>query len=65
MLIELMGEKRGACRVLVRNMKKKKDHFEDLGVDERMILKWMFIKYNKGEWAGLSWVGIGTNGRLL
>jgi hypothetical protein len=33
-----MGDRTGACRVLVRKLEGK-DHLEDLGLDGRIILK--------------------------
>ena len=35
-------------------------HLEDPGVDERIILRWIFRKWNVGLWTGSSWLGIGT-----
>jgi hypothetical protein len=35
----------GTYRVLVRHLKKR-DYFEDLDVDWRIILKWIFKKWN-------------------
>jgi hypothetical protein len=35
-----MGEKRIAYRILVVNQKER-DHFEDLDVDGRIILRWI------------------------
>jgi len=32
------------------------------GVDEKIILKWIFEKWDGGAWAGLIWLGIGTGG---
>jgi hypothetical protein len=31
----------------------------------KIILKWIFKKWGRGVWTGLSWLRIGTGGRLL
>jgi hypothetical protein len=40
-----MGERRGACRILWENQRKG-DHLEDPGIDERILLKWIFDKWD-------------------
>jgi len=42
-----MGERRGAYRVLVRKPEGG-DHLEDSGIDRRIILRWIFRKWNGG-----------------
>jgi hypothetical protein len=37
---------------------------EETGVDGRIILKWIFMKWD-GAWTGLIWLRIGTWGKLL
>jgi hypothetical protein len=39
-----------------------KDHLEDPGVDGRIILIWIFRKWDVGEWTGSSWLKVGTGG---
>jgi hypothetical protein len=43
----------------------ERDHFEDLDVDGRIILKWIFKKFYGEAWIGLIWLRIGTNGGRL
>jgi hypothetical protein len=42
----------------------ERDQMEDLGVDGRMILQCMLKKSFGKAWTGLSWLMIGTRGRL-
>jgi hypothetical protein len=59
-----MGERRGAYRDLVGNLREG-DHLEDPGVDGRIILKWIFERLGVGTQSGLIWLRIGTGGGLL
>jgi hypothetical protein len=43
----------------------ERDHFEDPGIDRRIILRCIFRKCDVGTWTGSSWLRIGTGGRHL
>jgi hypothetical protein len=43
----------------------ERDHFEELGVDTRIILKRFFKCWNGREWTGFIRFMIETSGRLL
>ena len=57
-----MGDRRDAYTymVLVEKPEGKKP-----GVDGRIILRWVFRKWDVGVWTGSSWLRIGTGGGLL
>jgi hypothetical protein len=57
-------DRRGAYRVLVWTPEGKR-RVVNLDVDGRIILKWIFKKWNGGAWTGLIWLRIGTGGGLL
>ena len=59
-----MGEKTGVYRVVVGNLRER-DHLGDPYVDGRIILKWIFRKWDLGVWTRSNWLRIGTGGGQL
>jgi hypothetical protein len=49
---------------LVLNLKKR-GHWEEIGVDGRIILKWILKKQNGRMWIGFFWLRMGTSGGQL
>jgi hypothetical protein len=47
-----------------RNLRER-DHFEDPGVDGRIILRWILRTCDVGAWTGSIWLRIGTGGEHL
>jgi len=44
---------------------KERYHLEDLGIDRRIILKWILNKLDWRVWSGLIWLRTGTTCGLL
>ena len=58
------GERRGVYKVLKGHLKKR-DHLGDPGVDGRIILRWIFWKWDVKAWTESIWLMIGTGGGHL
>jgi hypothetical protein len=56
-----MGERRGVYRVLVGNLRERVS-LEDPVVDRRIILRWIFRKWDVGAWTRSIWLRLGTGG---
>jgi hypothetical protein len=44
---------------------RERHHLEDSGIDERIILRWIFRKWDVGAWPGSIWLRRVKGGRHL
>jgi hypothetical protein len=44
---------------------RERDHWEDPGIDGRIVLRWILRKLDVGVWTGLSWLRTETGGEHL
>jgi len=51
-----------ACKGFWRGNRMERDHWGEVGVDVRIILRWIFRKWYVGLWTGSSWLRIWTGG---
>jgi hypothetical protein len=59
-----MDEMRNACRILSEHLKGR-DHLENIGIDGRIILKWILRKEDETAWTEFIWCRAGTSGEFL
>jgi hypothetical protein len=59
-----MGEMRSVYSILGGNLWER-DHLEDPGIYGRIILRWIFRKWDVGVWTGSICLRIGTDGGHL
>jgi len=59
-----MGEGRGVHRLLVGNLREG-DHWGDPDVNGRIILRWIFVRWEGFVRSGWSWLRIGRGGAHL
>jgi hypothetical protein len=59
--VACMVERRGCTGLWWGNLRER-DHLGDPGIDERIILRWIFRMWDVGEWTGLSWLRRGIGG---
>jgi hypothetical protein len=59
-----MGERRGVYRAWWEQLRER-DNLEEPGVDGRIILRWIFRKWDVGAWTGSRWkCGNETSGSI-
>jgi len=59
-----MGQRRYVYSVMVGKTEKKRP-LGRKGLDGRIILRWIFRRWDVTTWTGLIWLKIGTGDRLL
>jgi len=59
------GGRREAYTGLWWGYLRERGHMGDPGVDGRIILRWIFRKWDVGVWTGSSWLRIGKDGGHL
>jgi len=59
-----MGQRRGVYRIFV-GKPEGKNNLEDPGIDESVLLRWIFRKWYVGVCTGSSWLRMGTGGGHL
>ena len=58
------GERRGLCRILVGKLEGNMPLGRPV-IEGRIILRWIFRKWDMGVWTRLKWLRIGTAGGHL
>jgi len=54
-----------ACTGILWGNLRERDHWGDPDADRKIILRWIFRKWDVGVWTRLSWVRIGIGGGHL
>jgi len=54
-----------ACKGFGWGNLRERHYLEDPGLDGKIILGWIFRKWDVEAWTGSSWLGIGTRGGRL
>ena len=58
----MYGEEKSVYRILVGKTLMEREHLESQRVDWRIILRWIFGKWDVGAWTGSIWLRIGIGG---